>query len=123
MKKTEQKRTTDKKVAMIKALSTTFGNVSEAIRLLKEQDIKVSRTSHYEWVDTDEDYKLAVDNAADKTLDLVEKALINQIKNGSVQATMFYLKTKGRKRGFNEKIEIDSNVSIDPIQIIFNDNE
>ena len=123
MKKKEQKRTTDKKIAMIKALSTTFGNDSEAQRLLKESDISVGRTAHYRWLEEDEEYKQAVEDASEKTLDLVEKALINQIKNGSVQATMFYLKTKGRKRGFNEKIEIDSNVSVDPIQIIFNDNE
>jgi hypothetical protein len=122
-KKNEQKRTIDKKAAMLKALGTTCGNVSEAIRQLKDSEITVGRTAHYRWLEEDEDYAKGVENAADKTLDLVEKALINQIKNGSVQATMFYLKTKGRKRGFNEKIEIDSNVSIDPIQIIFNDNE
>jgi len=123
MKKKEQKRTTDKKIAMIKALGTTFGNVSEAIKLLKESDITVGRTAHYRWLDTDEDYKEAVSNAAEKTLDLVEKALINQIKKGSVQATMFYLKTKGRQRGFNEKLDINLDAKVEPIQIIFNDNE
>ena len=120
MKKTEQKRTTDKKRAMIKALYSTFGNVSEAIRLLEKEDIKVARTSHYEWLN-DEDYQEAVNSAQDKTLDKVEKALQKQIENGSVQATIFYLKTKGKERGFTEKTEIDLNATIDPIQLIFND--
>ena len=116
--KKEQKRTTLKKEAMIKVLGTTLGNVSEAIRLLEKEDIQVGRTAHYRWLEEDEVYQEAVNNAADKTLDLVEKALINQIKNGSVQATMFYLKTKGRDRGFNEKIEMETTIKEAPIQII-----
>lgn len=120
MKKKEQNRTKSKKTAMIKALNTTFGNVSEAIRLLEGEDITVGRTAHYRWLE-DEDYQEAVNNAQDKTLDKVEKALQKQIANGSVQATIFYLKTKGKDRGFTEKTEIDLNASIDPIQLIFND--
>ena len=119
-KKNEQKRTTDKKAAMIKALGTTCGNVSEAIAVLKKADISVGRTAHYRWLEADEDYQLAVDNAAEKTLDLVEKALINQIKNGSVTATTFFLKTKGRVRGYNERQEVDITSGDDPIQININ---
>ena len=115
--KKEQKRTTDKKKAMIKALSTTFGNVSEAQRILRDKDISVGRTAHYRWLEEDEDYRQAVEDAAEKTLDLVERALINQIKNGSVQATTFYLKTKGRVRGYNEKQEIDLTSGDEPISI------
>jgi len=119
-KKVDQPRTTCKKVAMIKALGTTNGNVSEAIAVLGKADITVGRTSHYKWLKEDEDYQIAVDNAAEKTLDLVEKALINQIKNGSVTATTFFLKTKGRVRGYNERQEIDLTSGDDPIQININ---
>tara|TARA_R110002050_G_scaffold24443_1_gene65440 strand:- start:71 stop:439 length:369 start_codon:yes stop_codon:yes gene_type:complete len=119
-KKKEQQRTTDKKVAMIKALGTTFGNVSDAIRLLDEQGLSLGRTAHYTWLQDDKDYQQAVEDAADKTLDLVEKALIKQIKNGSVQATTFYLKTKGRVRGYNERQEVDITSGDDPISININ---
>lgn len=119
-KKNEQKRTTDKKAAMIKALGTTFGNVSEALRVLDEQGISLGRTAHYKWLETDELYQEAVSNAADKTLDLVEKALIKQIKNGSVQATTFYLKTKGRVRGYTERQEVDVTSGDEPISININ---
>ena len=121
MKKKEQKRTTDKKKAMIKALYSSFGNVSEAIRLLEKEEITVGRTAHYRWLEEDEEYKEAVSHSADRTLDKVEKALQKQIENGSVQATIFYLKTKGKDRGFTEKTEIDLNATIEPIQLIFND--
>jgi hypothetical protein len=119
--KKEQKRTTDKKVMMIKALGTTLGNVQKAIDDLKKtHDYTVSRTAHYKWLKEDEEYAQAVEDASDKTLDLVEEALINQVKNGSVQATMFYLKTKGRNRGYNEKLDVDITSGEEPIQIIFN---
>ena len=121
MNKKLQKVTNGKKEAMKKALYSTFGNISEAIRLLEKEEVSVSRQSHYRWLEEDEDYKEAVSHSADRTLDKVEKALQKQIENGSVQATIFYLKTKGKERGFTEKTEIDLNASIDPIQLIFND--
>ena len=119
-KKKVNSGTDGKKAAMIKALGTTLGNVSEALAVLDKADIHIGRTSHYRWLENDEDYQLAVDNAADKTLDLVEKALINQIKNGSVTATTFFLKTKGRVRGYNERQEVDITSGDDPIQININ---
>jgi len=118
--KGKQKRTIDKKAAMIIALGTTTGNVSEALKQLEDKGISLGRTAHYRWLENDSEYKQAVEDCADKTLDLVEKALISQIKSGSVQATMFYLKTKGRVRGYNEKQEIDLTSGEEPIQIIFN---
>ena len=119
-KNKEQAGTKSKKTAMIKALGTTLGNVSDAICRLEEEGITVGRTSHYRWLKEDEAYQQAVDNAADKTLDLVEKALIKQIKNGSVQATTFYLKTKGRVRGYTERQELDVTSGDEPISININ---
>ena len=95
-------------------------NVSDAIVVLERQGIKLGRTAHYRWLKDDEEYQLAVDHAADNTLDLVEKALIQQIKNGSVQATTFFLKTKGRIRGYNEKQEVDITSGDEPISININ---
>ena len=121
--KKEQSRTTSKKAAMIKALATTSGNVSEALRQLNAKGIVLGRTAHYTWLENDKDYQDAISDALESTLDLVEQALINQIKNNSVQATMFYLKTKGRVRGYNEKQEIDLTSGEEPIQIIFNNKK
>ena len=118
--KAEQPRTTCKKAAMIKALGTTNGNVSEAVAVLGKADITVGRTSHYKWLKEDEDYQLAVDNAAEDTIDLVEKALMKQIQNGSVTATTFFLKTKGKGRGYVEKTEVDITSGNEPIKININ---
>ena len=40
-------------------------------------------------------------------MDFAESQLHQQIKDGSVAATIFYLKTKGKKRGYIEKSELD----------------
>jgi len=41
--------------------------------------------------------------------DEVENALLNQIRNGNVTATIFYLKCHGKERGFIERAEIRQN--------------
>jgi hypothetical protein len=69
--------------------------------------VGIARSTHYLWVSTDEAYKEAVEGVADLTLDFVESQLHKQIQKGEVTSTIFYLKTKGKKRGFIEKQEIE----------------
>lgn len=49
--------------------------------------------------------KEAYDAANETQLDLAEKSLFNQIKQGNVTAIIFYLKTKGKNRGYVERRE------------------
>jgi hypothetical protein len=53
----------------------------------------------------DVDYKSAVDSIADIALDFAENKLHQSIKKGSDTATIFFLKTKGKKRGYVERPE------------------
>lgn len=41
----------------------------------------------------------------DQTLDLAESTLINFIRSGSEKSVFFYLRTKGKHRGYTERIE------------------
>ena len=52
-------------------------------------------------------------------LDFAESQLHSQIKDGSTSATIFYLKTKGKKRGYVEKQELDL-TSAQPVKIKVN---
>lgn len=43
----------------------------------------------------------------DSTIDMAEASLLKNISKGNVPCTIFYLKTKGKHRGYTEKPEID----------------
>ena len=60
----------------------------------------------------------AVDDIEGKFIDFAETHLKEQIEKGSTPATIFYLKTRGRKRGYNDTLDITSDN--EPIIIEFN---
>lgn len=55
-----------------------------------------------------------LDNEIETTLDIAESKLIENIKEQDNTAIIFYLKTKGKHRGYVEKKEVDATVSINP---------
>jgi hypothetical protein len=55
----------------------------------------------------DPEFKKQVDDLENYTLDFVETQFYKNIQQGNTAEILFYLKTKGRKRGFIEKQEID----------------
>jgi hypothetical protein len=89
------------KKAMIEALEKSLGVVTTACKT-----VGIARSTHYEWYASDEKYKKAVDDIADIALDFAESQLHKQIQNGEVSSTIFYLKTKGKKRGYVERQEV-----------------
>ena len=109
----EQKRTSAAKKAMVEALEKTLGIVTMACNTAN-----LSRTQHYAWYNTDEKYRDAVDSVSDIALDFAESQLHKQIKEGEVSSTIFYLKTKGKRRGYVERTEHE--VLGEPITININ---
>jgi len=103
--------TTTKK-AMLLALEQSLGIVTTAAK-----NVGISRDTHYEWLKVDEDYKAAVDSIQDITLDFAESQLHKQIKDGEVTSTIFYLKTKGKKRGYVERVEQDVSINLPKVTI------
>ena len=89
------------KRAMIEALEKSLGVVTTACKT-----VGIARQTHYEWYREDEQYKASVDSIADIALDFAESQLHKQIQSGEVSSTIFYLKTKGKKRGYIERQEI-----------------
>ena len=96
MDKTEQHKN-----AMLEALEKSLGVVTTACR-----SVGIGRTTHYLWLEQDAEYRKAVDELQNMTLDFAESQLHKQIKEGNTTATIFYLKTKGKKRGYVERQEI-----------------
>ncbi len=91
-----------KKKAMLSALEASLGVVTPACR-----SCSISRETHYRWLKEDEEYKEAVTSLDDLALDFAETHLHRQIKDGTPSSTIFFLKTRGKKRGYIEKQEID----------------
>jgi hypothetical protein len=99
MDKTEQH-----KKAMLDALEKSLGVVTAACKT-----VGVGRTTHYLWMRQDPEYKAAVEELSDVAIDFAESQLHKQIKDGNSTATIFFLKTKGKKRGYVERQEVDVN--------------
>jgi hypothetical protein len=90
-----------KKKLMIECLEKTLGIVTSAAKMAN-----ISRQQHYHWCATFPEYKQAVDDINNVALDFAEAQLHQQIQAGEVASTIFYLKTKGKSRGYVERHEI-----------------
>jgi len=90
-----------KKNAMLEALKKSLGIVTKAVEM-----VGIDRQTHYNWLKDDPEYKKSVEALDDVVLDFAESKLHQSINNGSDTATIFFLKTKGKKRGYIEKSEI-----------------
>ena len=90
-----------KKGAMIEALEQSLGVVTTACKV-----VGISRETHYRWLKEDDEYKEKVESLVDVALDFAESQLHKQIRDGNSTATIFFLKTKGKNRGYIERQEI-----------------
>lgn len=97
-----QSRTEKSKKALIEALEKSLGVVTTACKI-----VGVDRGTFYNYLKDDEDFAKKVQEIENVTLDFVESQLHKQIKENSTAATIFFLKTKGKKRGYIERQEID----------------
>jgi hypothetical protein len=100
------------KRAMIEALEKSLGIVTTACK-----SVGIDRGSHYNWMKDDDQYKAAVESIEDIAIDFAESQLHKQIKDGIPTSTIFYLKTKAKKRGYVERTEIHQETTIKSLDI------
>jgi|TARA_Y100000401_G_scaffold114906_1_gene117654 predicted DNA-binding transcriptional regulator AlpA len=89
------------KKGLIEALEQSLGIVTTACK-----KVGIGRTTFYKYLKEDDNFADQVKDIGNMSLDYVESKLFEQIKAGSTAATIFYLKTKGKKRGYVERQEI-----------------
>jgi len=92
---------TQPKKAMVAALEKSLGVVSTACKA-----VDISRQTHYRWMREDDEYKTAVEELSEVAVDFAESHLHKLIRDGNPAATIFFLKTKGKGRGYVERQEI-----------------
>ena len=67
----------------------------------------ISRQTFYNWKADDEKFAEAVWEVEERNLDLAETKLLAGIQEGKTAELLFYLKTKGKSRGYVERQEIE----------------
>lgn len=84
----------------LKAYKASAGNVSHAC-----EKIGISRNCFYEWKKNFPEFNERFVEAEESLIDLVETKLMKAINDDNVTATIFFLKTKGKHRGYVETVE------------------
>lgn len=105
MEKTERTEKAQKR--MLEALHKTMGVVTPALH-----SANVSRTQYYKWLKVDKEFKKDVDTLPEIALDFVESRLYQLIDAGNPTSILFYLKTKGKHRGYIEEYTGDVNFTV-----------
>lgn len=102
VKMTKAKR----KQAALLAYEKTMGNISATCK-----EVGISRETFYRWMREDKKFETKVSEVGEANIDFAETVLLKNIREGKETSLIFYLKTKGRERGYIEKIEQDITVN------------
>ena len=102
------------KAEFLKVYSKQLCNVTKTCRA-----IGIDRTTYYRWYEKDAKFHQAVDNLENVRLDFAEDALNLKMQQGDTTAIIFFLKTKGKHRGYVEKVIQD--VTVKTEQPLFGD--
>lgn len=111
-------KTRRRQLKFLEALNVSLGIVTTA-----EKNCNVSRSSHYKWVASDKAYAARVQAIDERALDFVESKLHGRINAGDTAATIFYLKCRGKARGYVERVDINQHNTYEPITGITIEND
>jgi hypothetical protein len=101
-----------KKNAILQALVQTLGVVTSACKI-----VDMDRSTFYKYLNEDPEFAIQVKDVQEVALDFAESKLYEQIKGNSTAATIFYLKTKGRHRGYIERHEVEHSGEITQVTV------
>ena len=71
----------------------------------------ISRQTFYTRKNTDAELRERLEEAEEAIIDFAESKLVESIGDGDLTAIIFFLKTKGKKRGYVEKVENDVSIN------------
>ena len=67
------------------------------------QKINIDRKTYYNWIKSDKQFDEECDNLREGLIDYAESMLMNKIMEGNITAIIFFLKTRGKTRGYSEQ--------------------
>tara|TARA_R100000808_G_scaffold2380_1_gene9556 strand:- start:1489 stop:1839 length:351 start_codon:yes stop_codon:yes gene_type:complete len=111
-KNTQNTQKPTKKDIFLKALKNNLGHITKAC-----EAAKIHRRTYYSWIDKDENFKDDCDAVNEGMIDYVQSKLLDNIDNNDTTAIIFFLKTKGKSRGYDEKHQIELTKPFDRIEL------
>ena len=102
-------RLSQKQKQLLQAYENAIGNVSAAVK-----SCNLSRETFYRWKRENPLFDEKVNDIDESSIDFAETMLKKNIRDGKEASIFFYLKTKGKSRGYIETVE--QNVSISPFE-------
>jgi len=100
--KKENRRTKMKKRILLENFYQNLGNISYLC-----QQIKISRKTYYEWLKKDAVFAEEIYLQEEALIDYGESQLFKLMNSDNPAAVIFFLKTKGKDRGYVERQEMD----------------
>jgi hypothetical protein len=97
-------RVAQKKEIFLEALKRNLNVITAAC-----EQTGFGRQTFYNWCDKDPEFRRRVDELNDIQFDFVETQLLKKIKEGSEASIIFYMKTKGKKKGYGDNLDITTN--------------
>ena len=98
----EQQRTTEAKALLLEKLEDNLG-----VLTISCKQAGISRKQYYEWRKNDAAFCAKADEIQEVALDFVEHQLYKNVESGDTQSIIFYLKTKGKGRGYTERTDLN----------------
>jgi len=102
IKKREDRRRKIKKKAILAGFFKVTGNISHLCN-----QVGIYRSTFYGWLKSDPEFAAQIQEEEEALLDYAENCLFMMMADKIPAAVIFYLKTKGKKRGYVERVEED----------------
>ncbi len=104
-----------RKEDFLQLLEKNLGVISPTCRQLN-----MERQTYYNWIKKDSEFAQKCKEIQEVAVDFVESKLFENIANGDTTSIIFFLKTKAKHRGYNEKstlnIEADKEIKIEIVK-------
>ena len=97
---------TQKQKTLLQAYENALGNVSVAVK-----SCHLSRQIFYKWKRENPLFAERVEEIDEASIDFAETMLKRNIRDGKEASIFFYLKTKGKSRGYIETVENDVRIN------------
>ncbi len=98
-----------KKSTFLNAYDKSLCNISASCSIAK-----ISRTTFYRWKAEDTYFAECIDDLIEENIDYVEQQLMKNIREQKEASIFFFLKTKGKHRGYIETI--DNQITLNPFE-------